>query len=557
MWGSLVFLFTAGVVSVGARVSNQDLGLASSLGPVVDLGYAAYVGNTTSPAGQPNSSVTFFGGIPYVQPPLGDLRFRAPKDLNEQYNPNRTVVDARSWGPTCVQQPATEGVGAEGKLAYLYSPTSAKAGAKLPVVAYIHGGGFFFGSSPQFPMYDWVAQDQNVIAVSMNYRLHLFGFLDGLAVRADGTPNAGLLDQRAALLWIKRHISKFGGNPNDVTIAGESAGGASVVLQSTAWGGKSPVPFKRAIAQSIGLYPLPLDSEIEGVFNNVTTAAGCPASGSEAMRCLREAPLSTLIKSINNVRTNFLAPTIDGPNGFLPDLPSRLIAQGKFRHDVDLVAGHMTNDGRNFAGNPRNVKTDADIVTAILNRYRHMTNATLEKVLKLYPEASVPGSPFVDNYDRLAPISVKLTHSTTRDQHWANATRALGRKNVYAFRFNVPNPVTLAVNPWQGVMHASDVYYLFNGATGSTPFFAPFNTTQAPVAQEIMQYWTSFTRSGNPSKFKRSYSPAWPDYIGDRRIVMSEDVGGSGNHTASFVEKIPVYEQERCSFWMSLNETRV
>ncbi|EUC59274.1 carboxyesterase-postia placenta Mad-698-R-like protein [Rhizoctonia solani AG-3 Rhs1AP] len=555
MWASPAVLLAATVIGVEAIGSRPVF--TSPLGPVVDLGYAAYVGNSTSPGGQPNSTVTFYGGIPYVQPPLGSLRFRAPKDLDEAYNPNRTMVDARSWGPTCVQQPAKEGVGVEDCLNLnIWKPTSAKAGAKLPVVAYIHGGGFFFGSSPQFPMYDWVAQDQNVVAVSMNYRLHLFGFLDGTAVRADGTPNAGLLDQRAALLWIKRHISKFGGDPENVTIAGESAGGASVVLQATAWAGKSPVPFKRAIAQSIGLYPLPLDSEIEGIFNNVTTAAGCPSSGSEAMECLRAAPLSTLIKSINNVRTNFLAPTIDGPNGFLPDLPSRLIAQGKFRRGIDLVAGHMTNDGRNFAGNPKNVKTDADIVTAILNRYRHMTNATLEKVLKLYPTANASGSPFVDNYDRAWTI-MQDTIFGCMDQHWANATRALGRKSVYAFRFNVPNPVTLAVNPWQGVMHASDVYHLFNGATGTTPSFAPFNITQAPVAQEIMQYWTSFARSSDPSKFKRSYSPIWPSYTGNRRIVMSEDVGGSGKKTASFVETIPTYEQERCSFWMSLNETRV
>lgn len=160
------------------------------------------------------------------------------------------------------------------------------------------------------------------------------------------------------------------------------------MLQATAWGGKKPVPFNRAIAQSIGLYTLPLDSEIEGIFgmlycislktlltrwiDNVTTAAGCPPSGAEAMSCLRAAPLSTLIKSINNVRTNFLAPTLDGPDGFLPDFPSRLIKQGRFSRGIDLIAGHMTNDGRNFAGNPQNVKTDADVVATILKRQRFL-----------------------------------------------------------------------------------------------------------------------------------------------------------------------------------------
>jgi hypothetical protein len=90
------------------------------------------------------------------------------------------------------------------------------------------------------------------------------------------------------------------------------------------------------------------------------------------MACLRTAPLSTLIKSINNVRTNYLAPTIDGPNGFIPDFPSRLITQRKFSRGLDVIAGHTSNDGQNWAGNPANLNSDADIVTTILKRYRHM-----------------------------------------------------------------------------------------------------------------------------------------------------------------------------------------
>ncbi|CAG8555868.1 10510_t:CDS:10 [Acaulospora colombiana] len=504
--------------------------LTSPLGPVVDLGYAAYVGNSTSPSGIVNSTVTFFGGIPYVQPPLGNLRFRAPQRLDESVKSNRTVVSAQSWGPTCVQQPAVEGVGVEDCLSLnIWKPSSAKPGDKLPVVVYIHGGGFFFGSSPQFPMYDWVAQSQKVIAVSMNYRLHLFGFLDGTAVRADGAPNAGLLDQRAAIEWVGRHISKFGGNPSQITISGESAGGAAVLLQATAYGGVRNPPFQRAIAQSIGLFPFPLDSEIEGVFR------------AEAMTCLRAAPLSTLIKSINNVRTNYLAPTIDGPSGFIPDLPSRLITQKKFSRGLDVIAGHVSNDGQNWAGNPANLNSDADIVTTILKRYRHMTNATLTKVLELYPSPNTPGSPFTTQYERM-------------DQWWANATLALGGRDVYSYRFNVPNPITRAANPYMGAMHASDLV----PDSGTVPFFAPFNVTEIPVAKEIIGYWTSFTRTGNPSSYKQKYSPTWPNFMGARRVVISEDLNANGTDTASVVETVPVGESARCKWWMtSQNDTRV
>jgi hypothetical protein len=111
MWSPSLLVFSGTlVIGTHAAVTN----LTSPLGPVVDLGYTAYVGNSTSPTGQPNSTVTFFGGVRYAQPPLGDLRFRAPKDLDETYDPNRTVIDARSWGPICVQQPAKEGLGVEG-----------------------------------------------------------------------------------------------------------------------------------------------------------------------------------------------------------------------------------------------------------------------------------------------------------------------------------------------------------------------------------------------------------------------------------------------------------
>lgn len=136
--------------------------VTSPLGPVVDLGYAAYAGNSTSPAGMLNGSVVFFGGIPYAQPPLGDLRFRAPQTLDETVdrNMNVTVVDARNFAPPCVQQPAEVGVGSEGAYmigfsSYLlrmffldclhlniWKPANATAQSKLPVIVYIHGGGF-------------------------------------------------------------------------------------------------------------------------------------------------------------------------------------------------------------------------------------------------------------------------------------------------------------------------------------------------------------------------------------------------------------------------------
>ena len=120
-------------------------------------------------------------------------------------------------------------------------PANATNTSSLPVAFWIYGGGFFAGNTASYPMYDWVAQNPGIVAVSAAYRLASLGFLAGPGIAADGDYNIGLLDQRAAMEWVQRHIRAFGGNPDEVTIIGESAGAAAVVMQITAYGGESPV----------------------------------------------------------------------------------------------------------------------------------------------------------------------------------------------------------------------------------------------------------------------------------------------------------------------------
>ena len=116
-------------------------------------------------------------------------------------------------------------------------PANATNTSSLPVAFYIYGGGFSSGTTQGFPMYDWVAQNPGIVGVSPAYRLNALGFLAGPGIAADGDYNVGLLDQRAAMEWVQRHITSFGGNPDEVTIIGESAGAASVVMHVTAYGG--------------------------------------------------------------------------------------------------------------------------------------------------------------------------------------------------------------------------------------------------------------------------------------------------------------------------------
>ncbi|KAJ7773978.1 Alpha/Beta hydrolase protein [Mycena metata] len=552
----IVSTFIAASTAIGAKTSN--------LGPVVDLGYAAYAGNTTSPTGVDNGPVAFYGNIRYAQPPLGNLRFRAPAPLDETTTASQ-VLDARDWGPACIQRPATVGIGSEDCLTLnVWKPTNASAADALPVAVYIHGGGFYYGTPQGFPMYDWVAQHAGgIVAVSITYRLNLLGFIGGPVVAADGDLNTGLLDQRAGLEWVQRHISRFGGNPANVTIYGESAGGASVVMQIAAYGGTKPVPFRRATAQSIGFGPTNTEAQTDAFFASAAQFVGCPASGSEAMPCMRNASLGAIVSAINRIPNGAFAPVIEGPGGFLPDLPSRLIAAGKFTN-VEFVGGHCTGDGKTFAGGrPDDFQTDDDIRRIVFSRWPGVSNATIDKALAIYPEPGALGSPFATEWDRASTMAGEIIF-TCMDWFLAEKLTSNGVENIFSYSWNAPDTVLFNQAPYRGAVHTSDLYYLFDGTNtianaGNT--FTPFNTSEAVLSREAIAYWTSFTATGNPSADKESISPTWESFVGPdssrRRLVLTR---GNNTATNSTMESITEAKIQRCQFWMSADvvaETRV
>ncbi|KDQ60400.1 hypothetical protein JAAARDRAFT_153005 [Jaapia argillacea MUCL 33604] len=558
---SSLTLFLLLSLALGVVNANTFPTLTSPLGPVINLGYAAYAGNSTSPTGQANSNVTFYGGIPFAQPPVGNLRFRAPQMLDESVvnGGNVPVVDARNWGAACIQQPAMVGIGSEDCLTLnVWKPTNASEGDNLPVVVYMYGGGHYYGTTQGFPMYDWVSQHPTgIIAVSMNYRLNILGFLSGPELQADGDANTGLLDQRAALEWVQRNIAQFGGNPDEVTLDGESAGGASVVMQITAYGGTKGVPFKRAIAQSIGYGYTANASYAEELFQNVTQVIGCPPSGPSTMPCLRSASLGSIVAAINHSPTGRISPVVDGT--FMPQLPSRLVSEGAFS-PVEFVGGHCSNDGRTFVGgSPSQFVTDADVERLVFKRWPGVNNETIQQAMTLYPSPNATGSPFATQYDRAWTMAQDIIFGCF-DWYLEEALLAKGVQNVYAYRWNAPDPTLLAAAPYEGVMHTSDLYFLFDGtntAPNAGATFTPFNATENLLSKEAISYWTSFASTGSPSTTKTPYSPSWPLFYSNAttryRMVLSEaqSVGGSG----SAVEVYPEVEIERCRFWMGADVT--
>ncbi|KAF7328612.1 Carboxylic ester hydrolase [Mycena sanguinolenta] len=595
VWKMLtLFLYLSVLVRFGTAQ------LTSNLGPVVDLGYAAYAGNTTSPAtGIDNGPVTFYGNIRYAQPPLGDLRFRAPAMLNESGVASE-VIDARDWGPPCIQRPAVVGIGSEDCLTLnVWKPTNASAEDSLPVAVYIHGGGFYANTPQGFPMYDWVAQHPGgIVGVSITYRLNMLGFLASPVVAADGDLNTGLLDQRAGLEWVQRHISAFGGNPQNVTIYGESAGGASVVMQIAAYGGKAPNLFHsnerrlnpsdlvQPTLRTSRMHSLVRSPQFIGYFQHIVihipaSAAGfigCPASGDEAMPCFRKASLGAIVSAINRIPNGAFAPVIEDADGFLPDLPSRLIASNKYQN-VEFTGGHCTGDGKTFAGgSPADFVTDDDIRRIVFARWPGVSNATIAQALTMYPEPGAAGSPFATQFDRAAAIAGDVIF-TCMDWFVAEQLTSNGVENVFAFSWNAPDPVLFAQTPYRGAAHTSDLYFLFDGVyhtyhmlhiitfmpivfTGTNTFgnagntFTAFNSTEAVLSKEAIAYWTSFAATGNPSIDKESISPVWESFVvpdGSRRHLMLNR--GSNTATNSTMETITADKIQRCQFWMSENVT--
>ncbi|KAJ7660533.1 Alpha/Beta hydrolase protein [Mycena rosella] len=310
--------------------------------PVIDLGYAQYQGAVNT-----STNVTTFHGIRYAAAPINELRFRAP-----QPPPAVTGVQQATTLPDmCLQtgpgsssinplRARTIDVGAsEDCLTLSVSyPSNADGAANglLPTIVWIHGGAYTSGAGSMYRGTDLVAQsNRGIVAVVIQYRLGLFGFLPGTAVKENGALNAGLLDQEFALRWVNKHISKFGGDPSKVTIWGESAGAGSVVQHVVANGGNTqPQLFRAAITSSIALVSqYKYDDRIpELLYSEVVADMNC-TTATNSLACLRAGDVNDL-QSVN-LKMNAAAfvsmpafsPVVDGQ--FITQRPSQSMAQGK------------------------------------------------------------------------------------------------------------------------------------------------------------------------------------------------------------------------------------
>ncbi len=470
-------------------------------------------------------------GIPYARPPVGALRWAPPKAMT----PWTGVRPALSYGGRCAQLTSGNGPRIDNEdCLYLnvYAPSVFPTGEKLPVLFMIHGGGLTSGAGDQHDG-TLLALSDDIIVVSVNYRLGPFGFLSlpGLSGAVpDG--NFGLLDQEAALGWVRSNIAAFGGNPSQVTIAGESAGGWSVcaLLASPAAKGL----FARAIMES-GSCISQTRAQTENSSLAFANAAGCPVATAAA--CLRGKSEATLLSASSAYQPLF---TAGGPT--LPVAPQQAVTSGDYNR-VPILFGTNHDEGRTFTQGFASY-TQAQYVAFVNASF----GALAPQVLARYPWSAYP-SPYTAAYAIGAIWTDSGTIGGIGGCPELNLAVTFSKTTpTYFFQFDDRHAPALnnAVPGYQwGAGHAMELPYLWPSFGNGFSLYAELTPAQQQLSRQMIAYWGAFTKSGSP---QAPGQPHWPAYSGARganaRLMSLRPGNQSRTITAGTFGA-----EHQCSFW--------
>ncbi|EGR52449.1 uncharacterized protein TRIREDRAFT_2044 [Trichoderma reesei QM6a] len=376
---------------------------APAHGPRVDLGYAVYEGlyNATL-------DLNIWKSIRYAAPPVGTLRWQAPQEPPKATTPDRLVaaVDQPPWCPQSGAYGVPPVYGFNSALGdedclflNVYAPPHAE---NLPVFVWIHGGGYSVFGAAYDPSALINTNNKTFITVEIQYRLGAFGQLASPDVRRHGKLNAGLLDQRFALQWVHKHISRFGGDPRRVTMGGESSGAASAMYQALAYDGREQGLFSSIILASTYVPPIyPFDHGVPtGHYDAFAEAAGCGVASalrnhSSVFDCLVAADTTTLQTASGLVSTSrgyfgsfAWLPVID--HDFIQHRPSAQLACGKVS-GKHLLIGTNADEGVPLT-NP-NITTKSAFDAFVSSTLPHLTNADISILNRIYDTAAAqPGN---------------------------------------------------------------------------------------------------------------------------------------------------------------------
>ena len=489
-------------------------------------------------------SVDSFMGVPFAQPPLGKLRLKPPQPLASPLG----VVDADDLLPTACPQfffsvdegswptdilgtilntPLFQKVSQAGEdclTINVQRPAGTKANAKLPVLFWIFGGGFELGATQMYDgtslVRESVAQGKPIIFVAVNYRVGGFGFLGGKEILADGASNLGLLDQRLGLKWVADNIAAFGGDPDKVTIWGESAGSISVLDQMALYDGnntyKGKPLFRGGIMNSGGIVPADrIDGhKAQAVYDEVVSAAGCSGK-SDTLACLRSVDYTTYLNAANSVPgllsyTSIALSYLPRPDGtVLTDSPDALIAAGKYAK-IPFIIGDQEDEGTLFALFTSNVSTTADL-SNYLNTifFPNTPKKVIDGFIATYQSISEDGSPFrtflfnnwYPQFKRIAAILGDLTFTLTRRLFLDVAHKV--NPDVKSWSYLASYDYGL---PILGTFHASDLLQVFYGIKDNN------------AAKSIRGYYYSFIYDLDPNS--NNNLDHWPEWSKNKELMQ-------------------------------------
>lgn len=384
----------------------------------------------------------------------------------------------------------------------------------MPVAVWIHGGGYVRGGNrdPRYNLSFVVQQSvyarSPIIAIGINYRLSAFGFLYSKEVLDDGAANLGLRDQRLALQWIQENIAAFGGDPSQVTILGESAGGGSVGAQLVAYGGRDDKLFRGVILQSGAstVFTRYLTNETAAsAYRALVTATNCTAA-SNTLACLRTVPIEVLDPILNSSVTTSAtyAPQID--YDFLRESASTQLFNGNFVK-VPIITGANHDEGTSF-GTP-GINTTAQFRDVILEA--GVDNSTADTLVALYPDIpsiGIPGT-FVGRPSGALGSMVKRSYAYAGDLLMHAGRRlqnqAWSRYNVtsYSYLFNV---IVAGSTSAQGAAHFKEVVFVMHNldgdgyaGNGSPDPFSEKPQSYQNLATLMSRMWISFVVDGDPN----------------------------------------------------------
>jgi para-nitrobenzyl esterase len=466
-----------------------------------------------------------FRGIPYAAPPVGNLRWREPQPVAHWDG----VKKADQFGAICMQ-PAPRGATSAPNMSedclFLNVWTSATtASDRRPVMVWIHPGGYQTGSGST-PGYDGEAMaKKGVVLVTINYRLGVFGFFSHPELTKESehhaSGNYALMDQAAALRWVQKNIAAFGGDPQRVTVFGDSAGSSSIA--NLMGSPRAKGLFQRAVGESgawMGLSLTPTRTLAEAEQAGVKIAEGLQAATLDA---LRAKPAEDLLKA-----GRAGGPVIDG--WFLPEDVATVFA-GLKQNDVPLLVGSNQDEGTFFLQ-----PTTAE---KFMERSRMRYGDQADAFLKLYPA----GTDEEANASQLAAFRDELAFVM---RVWARAQTKTGQSKafLYYFTHQPPPPVgaTSRGGFGSGATHGSEAQYIFGNLL--TP--RAWTDLDHQVSEMLSSYWVNFATSGDPNGKALPKWPAFVDRKSDRPMVLGDQAAiGPAPNGAQLAFFESVYEKER------------